>query len=424
MLFACGPSGPIANGFYRGEQISFQVMDVTEVTEMRVSGIECRVPFEPNPLLSICKHTAPGFLWGNFAIDGAEFTASSEGLVITGVFDGETVTGTWRFSRGCIDGSVCEASGTWSAEHEYTVAPPTPDVGDTSDGVIEDSVGPQPDIGPDAMRRLEGIPDPPENATPQQVKVNNYLNTIRQQVGVAMAIQVEPLNQAAQAHADYYGRYADEYKKSGLSPHQQNPDWTDGYTGTSVGDRCSHAGFDGGWLWEVMAFMSDPHGSIDGWMDTLYHRVPLIHPNTESYGYGISLQGAACDVIDGNYGKALLPGPARWPLPNTTNVAVKWMGWESPQPPLPADQSYPSGPVITITFPRSTPMKLTSAVLLDPSGEEVPAQVQTPENDSWLSTTWAIYAYNPLMGQSTYTVRFEGTVQGAPYTDTWSFTTQ
>ncbi len=420
LVTACGADSPIPNGFYLGDNVTFQVNDIVAVSDLRIQGIECRVPFEPNPILSICKHAAPGYIWGSFSVDGGEFTASTDELVVKGRFEDDQASGTWTFSRTCFEGSLCQASGSWTAAYKYAVAPPEPDVEPSPDAVDDTLIAP----GPDIQSRIEGIPAPPTSATPDQVKANTYLNTIRQQVGVASALQLEPLNMAAQSHADYYGHHAAKYDWAGLSPHQENVDWDEGFTGVSIGERCAHQGYSGGWLWEVMGFRSEPHAAIDGWIDTLYHRIPLIHPNTEAYGYGMSTQGEACDVIDGSYGAAPLPGPARWPLPNTSGVATAWMGWESPQPPLPDDQAYPSGPIVSITFPRSTPMKLTRAVLLDPSGNDVPAQVQTPENDSWLSTTWAIYAYEPLMGQSTYTVRFEGDVKGSPYTDSWSFTTR
>ena len=77
-----------------------------------------------------------------------------------------------------------------------------------------------------------------------------------------------------------------------------------------------------------------------------------------------------------------------------------------------------------ITFKRGLSKELDEAQLLGPDGEVVPAQVQSPKNDSWLTDTWSIYAYSPLQAQTTYTVVFKGTLSGQPYEDSWSFTTQ
>ena len=101
-----------------------------------------------------------------------------------------------------------------------------------------------------------------------------------------------------------------------------------------------------------------------------------------------------------------------------------WNGAESPQPPLPAGESYPSGPVVTITFTNGSNPVLALGRLTDAQGEEVPCQVQHPGNDSWLKSTWSLYAYSPLKAQSTYTVTFKGTVSGEPFVDAWEFTTE
>ncbi len=65
----CGGE-PVEHGFYSGERVTFQVLGMTAVTDLRLSGMECRVPFPENDMLSICRYQAPGFLVGEFPIDG------------------------------------------------------------------------------------------------------------------------------------------------------------------------------------------------------------------------------------------------------------------------------------------------------------------------------------------------------------------
>ncbi len=160
-----------------------------------------------------------------------------------------------------------------------------------------------------------------------------------------------------------------------------------------------------------------------GWMDTLYHRVPLVHPNTVAWGFGIS-DTVACEVLDSVFGSSEDTGPALWPVPDAAGVSTSWSGNEGPQPPLPATESYPSGPVVTATFAQGTALSLTQATLSSLMGGDVPSQVRGPHNDSYLGETWALYAYDPLEPATTYTVTFEGTVAGQPATLSWSFTTQ
>ena len=174
-----------------------------------------------------------------------------------------------------------------------------------------------------------------------------------------------------------------------------------------------------------MAFTGTVDGALTGWIETLYHRIPFVHPNSTRYGWGMAAGGdARCEVVDYLYGQADKPGPGRWPLPDASDVPASWHGYESPQPPLPAGESYPSGPVVTITFKSGSQPQLTSASLVDSVGEPVAVQVQSPANDPWLTDTWSLYAYDPLASGQTYTVTFDGVVSGQPLTEVWQFTTR
>jgi hypothetical protein len=257
---------------------------------------------------------------------------------------------------------------------------------------------------------------------------------VRIQAGIAMPAQSDDINAAAQAHAEYFALYADSYYEAGLNPHMENPDWDVGFTGTGIGDRLSYQGVTGGSGWgEVMAFSGTPQGAVDGWMDTLYHRIPFVHPNTNTWGFGIAMGDTKCEVLDYVLGPFMAEGATTWdpagqlgvpwPPPGTVDVDTKWGGNESPQPPLPDGESYPSGPVITLSFISGTTMELTTATLTGPSGV-VPAQVQTPDNDSHLSATWALYAYDPLSPKTTYTVHVVGAINTEPYDASWTFTTR
>lgn len=423
VLLATGCGGaddPIAWGHYTGEQVVFSVEGIHSVKDITLRGMECRVPFPEFEQLSLCKHSAPGFLVGPFAVADGEFRASTDELNLTGRFDeeGRRVSGTWSFRRECVDGSICSASGEWHSSFDEALPPP-PDV-------VEADVHTSPDSGPleDIQANDVSIPPVPEEAQPHQVASNAYLNTIRGWVGADPALQKATLNLAAQAHAAYVSAHDAQYQSSGLSPHKQSADWQEGFTAVNFGERCQVAGYSGSCNWEVITWVSQPEAAIDGWMDTLYHRVPLIHPNTSEFGYGMSLTSPACDVMDGAFGPTANTEPARWPLPGMKGVSTSWNGYESPQPPLPAGEAYPSGPIVTITFRQEDSKELIEATLADPSGTLVPVQVQSPQNDSWLSDTWCLYAFSPLQPQTTYSVSFKGKRNGQDVVESWEFTTQ
>lgn len=417
-------SSSVVEGLYLGSTVSFRVVDGS-ATAFRFAGIECSVPHPDNELLKLCLTRAGGLPEGELPLSGAGFGGVVGEVRLTGSFTGTTASGTWRFQGEC-DGQAtpCVSDGVWDAtlrvEQVFDIPQVDPDVGPevldgAGDSIVDPDDGPVlPDVGPLT----------PITATQAQERAAKALAEVRALAGLAPAVQDELVNQAAQAHADYYARHSSKYDTSGLSPHSENAAWEEGFTGVSFMDRLRAAGVSGlSGGGEVMAFTGSPEGAITGWIETLYHRTPLVHPNLTVWGFGMATGSVHCEVGDVIYGAATVRGPARWPVPGATNVYRRWNGWESPQPPLPAGQSYPSGPIVTLTFANGTAPKLGEATLTGPDGALIPAQVQSPENDTWLSTTWAIYPYDPLQPGTTYSVRFVGRADGNEVDDTWSFTT-
>jgi hypothetical protein len=91
---------------------------------------------------------------------------------------------------------------------------------------------------------------------------------------------------------------------------------------------------------------------------------------------------------------------------------------------MPKGHNYPSGPIITLTFP-GTQFSFESHELLGPSGP-VEHQWVTPQNDpvKYLQDTVSLYALAPLAGATVYTVRLTGSYKGKGGVWEWSFTTE
>jgi hypothetical protein len=431
-MLACESDGAnVRQGLYTGELVSFEAED-GQLSEFRFTGIECRIPHPANTAVSLCFSRPNGLPDGSLALRGAGFAGMVEDVHVDGLIDGDIASGEWTYSAVCLDGTHCETSGSWDAQYlEVTGGDEETEVelGNTAeDG---GSAGTETGQPPDDSDPVQSRPGPPVtepvvplSASEIQLLAAECMAEIRGLVGLSVPVQDEGINAAAQAHADYYALHANDYGTYGVSAHDEVPEWEEGFTGITVSARLAYQGVTASsGTHEIMAFSGSVKGSFNGWMDTLYHRIPLVHPNTTSWGYGMAQQGAAAEVIDALYSGTSETGPALWPVPGAVDVDRLWNGYESPQPPLPDGESYPSGPVITATFATSQNPQLSEAWLESADGTVVPCQVQSPENDSWLSTTWAIYSYVPLAPTSTYTVFFEGTVAGAPTTVSWSFTT-
>ncbi|MCB9785838.1 MAG: hypothetical protein H6744_03990 [Deltaproteobacteria bacterium] len=427
-----------ASGRYVGSPVSFRIAGET-LTDFRLSGIECRIPHPLNEAVALCLVRAPGVPEGALALSGGSFSGALGDVALDGVVDGTTASGTWRFETACPGGEACVAEGEWEADFVADATPP--DGGDASTGGdlpvgVDGAADPGPlgggDQGPGPAPDVV-VPEPtvPTGASDEQIEAARALAAIRAAVGLPMPEQIAGINAAAQAHAEYYVAHVAQYSAAHLSPHEENPAWPEGYTGASAGDRLVAQGVTPGFWSEVMAFTGSAEASLDGWMETLYHREPLVHPNMVRWGFGIARAGQArAEVIDSINGQVSATGsgadlgPALWPVRGATEVPTRWDGLETPKPPLPAGQSYPSGPIVTATFERSHALSLAEGSLRDPAGETVPAQVQSPDNDPYLTSTWAIYAYAPLAARTRYTVTFHGQVDGADTLLTWEFTTR
>lgn len=436
-LAACEPgdgqAGPATSGRFVGEHVSFQLAD-GEASAFRFAGMECRIAHPLNAAVALCLVRAPGLPSGTLPVRGGALDGVIEGVQIIGAIGPTAASGTWRFASACPDGQACAVEGVWTAQR---VAEPglADAVGDSGPGDAagladaSDPLGDQGPLGGDGVGPLPDavVPEPvvPTSASAEQREAAELLAEIRAAIGLPMPEQIDGINAAAQAHADYYVAHAAQYAAAGLSSHSENPAWAEGFTGESPGDRLTFQGVTPGNWSEVMAFSGSPAGALNGWMDTLYHREPLVLPNLARWGFGMARAGKAqTEVIDATNGPTDAMGPALWPVPDAPSVARSWNGFESPTPPLPSGEKYPSGPIVTVTFERSVTLSFDEASLTSADGGAVPIQIQTPENDPYLGSTWGLYAYSPLAAGTRYTARFSGRVDGEDATFQWSFTTR
>ncbi len=170
-----------------------------------------------------------------------------------------------------------------------------------------------------------------------------------------------------------------------------------------------------------MAFLNSPAAAVDGWIETLYHRIPFVSPDIGEAGYGGAV---TVDVMD--FGRRAFDDKERvvlYPWPGQTDVPRSWDGAESPQPPVP-DTGYPSGPIITATTSEGAPLDITVHQLLDANGQEIPHVWHPRGSNGFMSATWSLYAHDPLPASETFTVVLEGTHGAGDWSRTWTFTTR
>lgn len=250
-------------------------------------------------------------------------------------------------------------------------------------------------------------PAPPAGLTTDQQDALALLNDYRNAVGSPVVTENVALSKACKAHADFYVAHFAKYQSSGLSPHEEDSSYGSGFTGIQFWDRDAAAGYQAqGQSNEVIAFVGDPAGALQGWIDTVYHRLPLLDPTTQEIGYGAAGSGQkAVDVIDSGGRSAKTSDPIIvWPWPGQHNVPSSWNGLEGPQPQAPPT-GWPSGPVITAQFPK--PKTIKTHELLSPAEKTIAhtwLDVKTDPNLANDANTMALYANKPL-ANGTYTVR-------------------
>ena len=411
------PTEPVVvdplSGAWVGDQISFELED-HEVSAWFVKGVECTAVSENVSRPESCGEKVGEVPDVTVTVEGGVFVAELGALAVQGSFiEAGHAKGTWSFRPA----ECCTSNGTWEAwHHTWRGTRADPDAGTRVDGVEPDTA--EPDTG--ATEPTDYVV--PEDASPDQVEAANYVNQIRAAVGSPPIDMHGAVNQAAQAHADYYVANQSAYAVGAVpgGAHYESADVPDGYTGESFGDRMKSAGYGGSPGFEIIAFLESPKSAIDGWMETVYHRIPLVSPDAVDAGFG---NGPGVAVMD--FGRKTWPDKKLvllYPFDGQTGVPKGWNGAEAPQPPPPPG-GYPSGSVVTVTTAAGAPLTIDSHRLLGPGGAEVDHVWLARGSSGFLDATWAMYAHAPLTGSTTYTVEMAGKLGTAAWTRQWSFTT-
>jgi hypothetical protein len=284
------------------------------------------------------------------------------------------------------------------------------------DGMMEmmppDGAGvPTPGVGDPSI----DCPAPPADAPAPAVLALDAVNRARLAAGSVCATLIPELITAAQNHCDYYSM------NDGMCTANAHNEVAScaGFTGTNPGDRTSAAGYSGWGGSEVMAFTGDPERAVQSWIDTVWHRTPVLDPWTTHMGYGGT---GGCDTIDFGRGE---PAPEDtivvYPYDGQTEVPLSFNGrYEGPMPPAPPS-GWPSAYPVNV---YAQDIQVTEHVITV-DGEDTPIEHVwiTPEDSTLLRNGVFIYPYTPFAANTTYRVRVTGTYVGGPLALEWTFTT-
>jgi uncharacterized protein YkwD len=323
------------------------------------------------------------------------------------------------------------AAGTGGASAALTAgigaagsAPPTkPPVGGAAgSGAATTSTTP---TGTTTPAALSSCAAPPSGSSDKAIQAWTTLNQTRLAAGVGCMNMVTALNTSALAHCNYNAANA-KNQTCTSDPHGEMMSCT-GFTGATAQAREVAAGYPQALAYTEVAttFGNNPVAAVPGWIDTVWHRIPLLDPWTVDMGYGGAV---GCDVIDIGRGMSTVPANTVvvYPYNGQTDVPPTFSGLEGPAPPPPPD-GWPSAYPISIYAQR---LSVTEHVLTK-DGDNTPIDhLWLDANSSQVSSglkgyfTDTAFLYGAPFELSTkYHVKIVGTHTGGALNAEWTFTT-
>jgi len=287
---------------------------------------------------------------------------------------------------------------------------------------------PTPDFSGDTLGAV------PDGSGPDQIEALHRGNHWRVAAGLAPFDGSAGLQQAALAHAAYLD--LDKQGACWPDPHVEDAACAH-YTGDTVGDRETAAGYSWVRASEVVNWESGPDNAIDRWLWSVYHRIPFMDFHMNDAGFATHGTSNVMDLATSRVKKspkapAVLPV---FPVPGDTEVPVDFRGdLEEPTPPGPGGggawpHGVSSGQVVSLHFTGPS-WKVTEHHIYNNAGGacmEVPHTMATKDTDANLqafeSNDVFLYADDVLDAGTEYVAVIGGTFAGNPFTRSWAFTT-
>lgn len=178
----------------------------------------------------------------------------------------------------------------------------------------------------------------------------------------------------------------------------------------------------------VIAYTA-PKRSVDMWMDSFLHRIPIITPVGDRAGVGWNAGKAVTSaLLDTRRGADASRGrdaELHWPPDGMIGVPTS-MSREQPNP-TPYPSSDQAGYPVTCTFHANTRVTQSKGTLFQ-GGAEVPVFFSSPDQPTrhgqgMQQNTIALIPEKNLSSGKLHRVELSATVNGQPWTATWVFTT-
>lgn len=254
----------------------------------------------------------------------------------------------------------------------------------------------------------------------------NWFNYRRTQIGIRALTRDARADVAAQGHSNYQ-------KIHDTITHEQTANTT-GFTGVTVGDRLTAAGYQFGRFYaygEVISATSDTSGfnAAEDLIAAIYHRFVIFDPIFRQVGVGSATVSNGATYFTTNFVTEQLDtglGSGRlvvYPFSSQQRVARNFFSDHEVPDPFPNrnEVGYP----ISVHADITSAIDVSSFTIRPRGGNALAARLLTNAGDSQTPlSAAAIIPVEPLAAATTYDVQFRGAVDGTPIDLSWSFTTQ
>ncbi|MCK4778460.1 MAG: CAP domain-containing protein, partial [Actinomycetia bacterium] len=225
-----------------------------------------------------------------------------------------------------------------------------------------------------------------------QINAQNHLNNYRVLTSLPLVLLNENLNQSAEAHSKYLMINFEDQSAFIPDYHHEVKGKPEYFAETPL-ERILLTGYNAAYASEVLTIFWGLNNfdllykeAIDGWVNSVYHRFPVLNPNLTEFGYGEGyVDDKAAITID--YASTYFVNSKQnviYPVENGINIPTLFSGDEVPEP-LP-NANYPVGYPVSITFWGSN-FTFEEASIKDSFGNSINSYVLAPDYSPYMSNS-------------------------------------
>ena len=263
-------------------------------------------------------------------------------------------------------------------------------------------------------------PDPSGSLASDARRALDAVNAARAQAGLPPVALDQRLSDSATSHSFYWLFNNLAATSQGLGIHQEAAGLP-GFTGATLADRDHAFGYPALRLAEDITHRDSPVSAVGDWVNSVFHRFPIMRPDLVAIGFGEAQVGAiTMQDMEFGYGAVSTTTPVGYPASGQSQVPVMFVDNELPDP-VPQGKQRTTGYPVTVTFDYAESVSMSSFTLTGPDGVAVNAYLLTPSQSTENSAS--LLPAIPLRPSTTYTAHLSGTVDGRAVDQSWSFTT-